>query len=256
MTARILLGIDFTKSLQVDGGILYQAFSICCHSFSLVRELTHSLITAPQYACKILLIDCNTPLYDCKHLQLACNIPLPICNIPLSDWTILLYDSKPCIDIVGLRLSYVAEANQEIEQLAESLGLQINEAKTKLIVATSAGLPINNQNLCMWYTDRWTHVWSRPIIHLSWVKGPQRQQHGSWVARKDANRSFYSLKNQFTSKNQSRRTKLGLYSAYIVPVLTYASETWTLSKSDETLLAAFERKMLRRILGPVCVEGQ
>ena len=71
-----------------------------------------------------------------------------------------------------------------------------------------------------------------------------------------ANRSFYSLKNQFTSKNLSRRTKLGLYSTYIVPVLTYASEIWTLSKSDETLLVAFERKMFRRILGPVCVEGQ
>ena len=64
-----------------------------------------------------------------------------------------------------------------------------------------------------------------------------------------ANRSFYSLKKQFTSKNLSRRTKLGLYSTYIVPVLTYASEKWTLSKSDEALLAAFERKMLRRILG-------
>ena len=70
-----------------------------------------------------------------------------------------------------------------------------------------------------------------------------------------ANRSFYSLKNQFTSKDLLRRTKLGLYSTYIVPVLTYASETWTLTKSDETLLAAFERKMLRRILGHVCVEG-
>ena len=55
----------------------------------------------------------------------------------------------------------------------------------------------------------------------------------------------YSLKNQSTLKNLSRRTKL--ISTYIVPVLTYASETWTLSKSDETLLAAFERKMLRRI---------
>ena len=71
-----------------------------------------------------------------------------------------------------------------------------------------------------------------------------------------ANRSFYSLKNQFTSKNLSRRTKLGLYSTYILLVLTYASETWTLSTSYETLLAAFERKMLRRIFGPICVEGQ
>ena len=51
------------------------------------------------------------------------------------------------IGIIGLRLSYVAEAYQGIEQTAESLGLQINEAKTKLMVATSAGLPINNQNL-------------------------------------------------------------------------------------------------------------
>ena len=33
--------------------------------------------------------------------------------------------------------------------------------------------------------------------------------------------------------------------AYIVPVLTYASETWTPSKSDDTLLAELERKMLR-----------
>ena len=59
-----------------------------------------------------------------------------------------------------------------------------------------------------------------------------------------------------TYTNMYNRPKLGLYSTYIVPVLTYASETWTLSKSDEALLAAFERKMLRRILGPVCVEGQ
>ena len=51
------------------------------------------------------------------------------------------------VDIIGLRLSYVAEACQGIEQAAESLGLQINEAKTKLMVATSAGLPKNNQNL-------------------------------------------------------------------------------------------------------------
>ena len=54
------------------------------------------------------------------------------------------------IDIIGLRLSYVADAYQGIEQAAENLGLQINEAKAKLMVATSAGLPINNQNLTGW----------------------------------------------------------------------------------------------------------
>ena len=38
--------------------------------------------------------------------------------------------------LLGLRRSYVAEAYQGIEQVVESLGLQINEAKTKLMVAT------------------------------------------------------------------------------------------------------------------------
>ena len=53
------------------------------------------------------------------------------------------------IDIIGLWLSYVAKAYQGIEQVTENLGLHINGAQTKLMVATSAGLPINNTNLQM-----------------------------------------------------------------------------------------------------------
>ena len=68
-------------------------------------------------------------------------------------WRTIFYKSTQIlayandIDIIVLRLSYVAEAYQGIEQAAENLGLQINEAKTKLMVATSAGPPTNNQNL-------------------------------------------------------------------------------------------------------------
>jgi hypothetical protein len=34
-------------------------------------------------------------------------------------------------------------------------------------------------------------------------------------------------------------------------VLTYASETWTLTKRDRKQLNVFERKVYRKILGPV-----
>ena len=82
------------------------------------------------------------------------------------------------IDIIGLRLSYVAEAYQGIEKAAENLGLQINEAKTKLMVVTSVGLPINNQNLRRRNIQVGERTFEIPTTHLFWVKGQQRQQYG------------------------------------------------------------------------------
>jgi hypothetical protein len=35
------------------------------------------------------------------------------------------------------------------------------------------------------------------------------------------------------------------------PVVTYGSESWTLTIEGERVLAVFERKMLRKIYGPV-----
>jgi hypothetical protein len=38
-------------------------------------------------------------------------------------------------------------------------------------------------------------------------------------------------------------------------VLSYASETWPLSRLDERLLSIFERRILRYIFGPVEANG-
>ena len=42
-----------------------------------------------------------------------------------------------------------------------------------------------------------------------------------------------------------------LKNTIIDKVLTYASETWTLTKGDRKQLNVFERKVYRKILGPV-----
>jgi hypothetical protein len=51
---------------------------------------------------------------------------------------------------------------------------------------------------------------------------------------------------------QSKKLKLILNNTIIVKTLTYTSETSTLTKRDTKQLNIFERKVYRRILGPVC----
>jgi len=46
--------------------------------------------------------------------------------------------------------------------------------------------------------------------------------------------------------------KLRLYKTLIRPVLSYYCEAWTVTELSEGRLAMFERKILRRIFGPVC----
>jgi hypothetical protein len=46
-----------------------------------------------------------------------------------------------------------------------------------------------------------------------------------------------------------------MYKVLVRPVLAYASETWTLSKTDERLLSVFERRGLRCVFGAVQENG-
>ena len=40
------------------------------------------------------------------------------------------------------------------------------------------------------------------------------------------------------------------------PVLSYGAETWTTTRAEDRELQIFERKVLRRIFGPVCIAGE
>jgi len=41
----------------------------------------------------------------------------------------------------------------------------------------------------------------------------------------------------------------------IRPIVTYSSETWTLTTKDENNLRIFERQILRKIFGPVNIDN-
>jgi hypothetical protein len=67
-----------------------------------------------------------------------------------------------------------------------------------------------------------------------------------------ANRSYFRLVNILKVKNINRKYKVIIYKTLIKPVLMYGAEIWVLSKADELRLGVFERKILRRIYGPIC----
>ena len=55
-----------------------------------------------------------------------------------------------------------------------------------------------------------------------------------------------------SSKSLSRKTKLTLYNTLILPLLTYGAE----SVADAAALGVFERKILRKIFGPIRVGAE
>ena len=64
-----------------------------------------------------------------------------------------------------------------------------------------------------------------------------------------ANRCLHGLRKHLRSHLISKNTKMLMYKVLIRPVLTYASETWTLSKTNEQRLSLFERKVFRCSFG-------
>lgn len=70
-----------------------------------------------------------------------------------------------------------------------------------------------------------------------------------------ANKSYYGLKKQLQSHFLSKKTKCKLYKTLITPVLTYGAESWVLNKDNIERLMIFERKVLRKIFGPLNDRG-
>lgn len=65
------------------------------------------------------------------------------------------------------------------------------------------------------------------------------------------NRAYYANKKLFTNQVITRRTKITIYNTLVRPVVIYGAETWTLKDTDVKILRVFERRILRKIFGPV-----
>jgi hypothetical protein len=60
-----------------------------------------------------------------------------------------------------------------------------------------------------------------------------------------ANEAYFLLLAVMRCKDIHKKIKVMFYKTLIHTVLTYGSETWTLSKKSENVLSIFRRKILR-----------
>ncbi|KAL4143118.1 hypothetical protein QTP88_005484 [Uroleucon formosanum] len=67
-----------------------------------------------------------------------------------------------------------------------------------------------------------------------------------------ANRGYYGLEKVLKSKALSKALKTKMYMTLLRPIVLYGSETWgALREIEESRLMIFERKVLRKIFGPI-----
>jgi hypothetical protein len=69
------------------------------------------------------------------------------------------------------------------------------------------------------------------------------------------NKAYYANAKLIKSKFLKKNTKMKVHKTMIRPVITYSSETWTLTAKDEKHLRIFERQILRKIFGPVNIDN-
>ena len=155
------------------------------------------------------------------------------------------------IDLMARTTSGLSEALLNLEKSARNMGLAINQEKT--VYMYSGKDTILHQNLAVG-----NYVFKRvdSFKYLGTMINKMNNRSVEVNARLTmANRAYYGLQNHLKSRIISRNTKTLLYKTLIRPVLTYGAETWVLSKQDEHRLSIFERKILRKIYGPVMDRG-
>lgn len=157
------------------------------------------------------------------------------------------------MDIIGRSKRSVTEAFLALEAAGRRFGLEINQEKTKYMVSGQTplvkGVKVSFGPYEFEQVAEFTYLGSQVTAD---------NHVGVEVKRRilSANRCYYALRKQLTSSLVSRRTKLILYKTLIRPVLTYGSETWTTTRTEDKELLIFERKVLRRILGGVFINNE
>lgn len=133
-----------------------------------------------------------------------------------------------------------------LEKEARERGLEINQDKTKYMTSTRRST--NNTNIKIGQYS-FKQVESFKYLGVT-INGKNERSVEVTERIKAGDRAYWRYRQLLKDKQLSTKTKLRVYRTAIRPVVTYAAEVMCLTSKDEERLRIFERKILRRILGP------
>ena len=126
----------------------------------------------------------------------------------------------------------------ELEEACRKWGMKINGGKCKIISTSTDSIKIDGKNV--------DHV--EEFVFLSSVVPDTSADVMRRIAL--AASAFGRLRKVIWDRHDiSNHLNICLYNALILPIATYASETWTLKSEDTRKLTVFEMRCLRSFLG-------
>ena len=232
--------------------------------FNIPKKLVSlTRMTLKRVSCRVkILSSLSEPFFTEKGLRQGDSLSCLLFNIALEkairdsgintngtilQRTIQLLAFADDIDIIGRTKSSVINAFVALESAAKEMGLVINADKTKFLISTN-----NSPDLSPLKIGNYTFETVKQFTYLGTLISSSNDlkiEINNRIFK--ANRCFYGLRNQFKSKFISVNTKLSIYKTLIRPIVLYGSECWTLNKTVEEKLLIFERKLLRKIFGPI-----
>ena len=143
----------------------------------------------------------------------------------------------------------LTEVYLDLEEETSKLGMEINEYKTKYMVTSTYEHRRNARDLRI---GNKTFEAVQSFQYLGNIIGNTNNNNkcikeGIMMG----NKAYYANRQLINSSLISRSSKLQIYRTLVHPVVTYGSESWTLTLEEERALAVFERKILKKIYGPV-----
>ena len=153
------------------------------------------------------------------------------------------------VDLLGRGTLAVKESFVEMQTAGKEIGLVVNEDKTKYLTLDRQQGSRIGQNITM---NEFNFEVVQSFKYLGSIINVSNDiEEEIQIRTSQGNKCFYALRHLFKSSLLSRSTKFRLYRTMVRPIVMYGCETWTLTNRLENTLNVFERKMLRKICGPI-----